>query len=208
MNWGLLGPLLWCFQKHQKIKLVINIISVAWRCLILQHTQKMQHRIPQWALPCFYSFFFNFVFKSVLHFSFQATWLSPTLPHSLINLPEELSSANLFLLPEGNFINSFFPYHAMMYSSSSASAYWHIQKHGTSFNYFAEIIEKGGRLLFCFKSFLSFFNKGAIFRKDLKGKWGEESRILNPPEEEATNLHPSYIIFGKCASKQHFNGNH
>lgn len=126
MNWGLLGPLLWCFQKHQKIRLVINIISVAWRYLILQHTQKMQHRIPQWTLPCFYSFFFNFVFKSVLHFSFQATCLSPTLPHSLINSPEELSSANLFLLPEGNFINSFFPYHDMVYSSSSASAYWHI----------------------------------------------------------------------------------
>lgn len=70
MNWSLLGPSLWCFQKHQKIRLVINIISVAWRCLILQHIQKMQHRIPQWPLPCFHSFFLNFVFKSDLHFSF------------------------------------------------------------------------------------------------------------------------------------------
>lgn len=67
MNWGLPGPSLWCFQKHQKIRLVINIISVAWRCLIRHHIQKMQHRIPLWTLPCFYSFFFNFVFKSVLH---------------------------------------------------------------------------------------------------------------------------------------------
>lgn len=67
MNWGLPGPSLWCFQKHQKIRLVINIISAAWRCLLLHHIQKMQHRIPLWTLPWFYSFFFNFVFKSVLH---------------------------------------------------------------------------------------------------------------------------------------------
>lgn len=111
MNWNLLGPSLWCFQKHQKIRLVINIISAAWSCLILQHIQKMQHTIPRWPLPCFYSFFFNFVFKPDLHFSFQAICLSPTLPHPLINSPEELSSADLFPLPEGNCINSFLPYH-------------------------------------------------------------------------------------------------
>lgn len=116
MNWSLLGPSLWCFQKHQKIRLVINIISVAWRCLILQHIQKMQHRIPQWPLPCFHSFFLNFVFKSDLHFSFQAICFSPTLPHPLINSPKELSSADLFPLPEGNCINSFLPYHNITYS--------------------------------------------------------------------------------------------
>lgn len=112
MNWSLLGPSLWCFQKHQKIRLVINIISAAWRCLILQHIQKMQHTIPQWPLPCFYSFFLNVVFKSDLHFSFQAICLSPILPHPLINSePEEISSADLFPLPEGNCINSCLPNH-------------------------------------------------------------------------------------------------
>lgn len=81
MNWSLLGPSLWCFQKHQKIRLVINIISVAWRCLILQHIQKMQHRIPQWLCLVFIPSF-KILFSNLICISHSKPFAS--LPHCTI----------------------------------------------------------------------------------------------------------------------------
>lgn len=86
MNWSFPGPSLWCLQKHQNIRLVNNIISVAWRCLILQYIQKLQHRIPQWTFAWFYSFFL-ILFLNLFCISHSAPLVSlpPCLMHSLIH---------------------------------------------------------------------------------------------------------------------------